>query len=529
MKKMNSQKGQALVLIALAAVGLFGFAALAIDGSRSYSDKRHAQNAADTAALSAALAYIKEPVEAQKWAAAKNAAYNVASSNGYDNDGTIIDLVPDTSAVIVEQCDATNISNRDCEGIAAGAESEYIRVYIVSHLSSTFSRVIGRQTVTNAAEAIVRVQGTSGSPGGSSSPFGDGALVATKTGNNNQCFLMNGGADLYTHDSGIFINCSGNQAIFMNGGADLQMDSNGKVVGCYAYNGNASFDPIDCNVAEQLLDGSYFASVPTTKAPPSCSGTGNVTGSKANTKMTGNSANVANNDVGTFSPGNFGSITVNSGATAIFTPGVYCVSGNFNLNGNARMQDSGGRVHFVLGQSINLNSGGIFDFSDLEIYSKDANFTMNGGAIFRADRLRLFFTGSGNFQVNGNAELTSTNMYAYLKGGNLTWNGNSILTLEAPPQDDEDGFGGLLLHKPWSNTSQVTLNGGSDIYLEGTFMVPHCPVTFNGGVDFELHSQIIGYEYIVNGNADVDIYFVPSENYQWPGGPAQDPSIELTK
>ena len=44
----SSQRGQALVMIALAAIGLFAFAALAIDGSTIFSDRRHAQNAADT-------------------------------------------------------------------------------------------------------------------------------------------------------------------------------------------------------------------------------------------------------------------------------------------------------------------------------------------------------------------------------------------------------------------------------------------------------------------------------------------------
>jgi len=54
MKRKLPEKGQALILVALAAIGLFAFAALAIDGSRMFSDKRHAQNAADTAALAGA-------------------------------------------------------------------------------------------------------------------------------------------------------------------------------------------------------------------------------------------------------------------------------------------------------------------------------------------------------------------------------------------------------------------------------------------------------------------------------------------
>src|SRR5690349_12199708 len=54
-KKQSSQRGQALILIALAAIGLFGITGLAIDGGAKFSDRRHAQNAADTAALAAAL------------------------------------------------------------------------------------------------------------------------------------------------------------------------------------------------------------------------------------------------------------------------------------------------------------------------------------------------------------------------------------------------------------------------------------------------------------------------------------------
>ena len=53
MRTIKSEKGQALIVIALAAVVLFSFAALAIDGSMAFSDRRKAQNAADTAVLAA--------------------------------------------------------------------------------------------------------------------------------------------------------------------------------------------------------------------------------------------------------------------------------------------------------------------------------------------------------------------------------------------------------------------------------------------------------------------------------------------
>src|SRR5512141_3224323 len=58
--KLFFERGQALVLIALAAIGLFGVTGLVIDGGAKFSDRRHAQNAADTAALAAALAKATE-------------------------------------------------------------------------------------------------------------------------------------------------------------------------------------------------------------------------------------------------------------------------------------------------------------------------------------------------------------------------------------------------------------------------------------------------------------------------------------
>ena len=52
---INTGRGQVLIIFALAAVGLFAIVGLAIDGSNKFSDLRHAQNAADTTALGAAL------------------------------------------------------------------------------------------------------------------------------------------------------------------------------------------------------------------------------------------------------------------------------------------------------------------------------------------------------------------------------------------------------------------------------------------------------------------------------------------
>src|SRR6185503_16953364 len=103
-----SEKGQALILVTLAAIGLFSFAALAIDGSRAYSNKRHAQNAADTAVLAGALAYAREGninnIEAVALARAKE--------NGYETNGTSTEVT----------VTVTDVPGTNCPGGADGKD-----------------------------------------------------------------------------------------------------------------------------------------------------------------------------------------------------------------------------------------------------------------------------------------------------------------------------------------------------------------------------------------------------------------------
>src|SRR6266536_857936 len=82
-RKLFAERGQALVLIALAAIGLFGVAGLAIDGSAKYSDRRHAQNAADASALAGALSKVHHQPGDPAWDVV---ALNRALENGYDRD-----------------------------------------------------------------------------------------------------------------------------------------------------------------------------------------------------------------------------------------------------------------------------------------------------------------------------------------------------------------------------------------------------------------------------------------------------------
>lgn len=142
MKKQtfHNERGQVLVMIALAAVGLFGFAALAIDGSMVFSDRRHAQNAADTSVLDAALTKTR----GGDWVAE---GLDRADSNGYDDNGTSNDVY----ISLCSDADAT------CTGLPALADpDEYIQVRIRSDVDLFFTRVIGRSKATNYVQAVAR-------------------------------------------------------------------------------------------------------------------------------------------------------------------------------------------------------------------------------------------------------------------------------------------------------------------------------------------------------------------------------------
>jgi hypothetical protein len=396
----------------------------------------------------------------------------------------------------VNLCSESGVS---CTALPATAnKAEYIRVKIVSHIPTTFAQVIGRDILTTSAEAVARAKISTSS---SSSSFFEGAgMVATRSDNSNQCFLLNSGANLTLHDTGIFVNCMGTEAIFVNSGAKMAMGADAETVGCAKnQGGTVTGGSLDCGQTQQIIDASTFADVPRTLPAPTCSENGVKSGN-------------------TLSPGRY-PYNIPLDSTATLTEGTYCFDGGVNMNGGASLKGTG-EIKIVLGGDFNF-SGPANTFEDLEIYTQNSTFSVKGSLV--SPRLRFFATGSGglNFQ---DGTVISTNAYFYIKSGSYTSNSNTHLHLHAPPQGDT--FGGLLIYQPWENTNTFILNGNTGSVLTGTILVPHSSVYYNGKSEFELHGQIIGYTFIVNGET-TDIYYNASENYQ-PAAP-DNPTIELTQ
>jgi hypothetical protein len=196
--KRSLQRGQALILVALAAIGLFGMAGLAIDGSIKFSDRRHAQNAADTAVLAAALKKVQGGTETE-W---KFAAIERADSNGYDRDFI-------TNWVYVYSCLETDA---DC-GHNAG-DDNYVKVVIISKVKTTFARVVGITETQNTVEAIALAKG-----GYSGPAFPGNALVSlarSGTGydaHGTPIWTITGGGIMVNSSDGSSATCGGNAGV----------------------------------------------------------------------------------------------------------------------------------------------------------------------------------------------------------------------------------------------------------------------------------------------------------------------------
>jgi len=307
-------------MIALAAIVLFGFASLALDGSMIFSDRRHAQNAADTAVMSAALAKVR----GQNYT---SAAVLRATSNGYDNNGT-------TNLV--------EVYDPPIDGNYAG-NSEYVQVKITSHVKTVFARVLGTVEVVNHTQAVARAVLSS-----KSTLFGGQALVAL---NKTACpaFEYNGSSNTTVTGSGIFVNSNcdsgSNQALNTSSGSAALTVPCMSVVGGVTMSTNATLNSPGVNCANSTNNRSLQIVNPMATFATANIPCGNTAGTYTAT---------------TLNPGNYSGAFPPGGQT-IMQPGIYCVdAGNsgFTLQGGQTLSGSDILIYMKTG-NVKWTSGGI--------------------------------------------------------------------------------------------------------------------------------------------------------------------------
>lgn len=439
-RKLFEERGQALILIAFGAIALFAIAGLAIDGSHKYSDRRHAQNAADTAALAGALALARG--EAQ-W---ELNALDRAMDNGYDNvfpSNTVEVHNPPVSGIYADCGDV----HFDC--------NDYVQVIITSNRATWFMRVIGIQSFTNIVQAVASK--IDANPGFN---FGGNAVVAL---NPTGCNALQIGGNSYVKviGGGIYSNSDCLSTSFHQMGNcspidpddplyPLQvLDAEGDDPGTITSVGGQQLSCPSATVATYAVGAKQYPWPPPYQEiaePVECSTPGGRTSNSTTTFLT---------------PGYFAKIPGSGNSwknTIVLSPGVYCIGSTLKINNNQKLiansltavpTDPGVLLYFKPGGSFDISGGGevhIWGINQANVDADSSLLPYKGFLIYAAPN---YASGTPvGCTINGNSSsLFVGTIYApYCK---ITMDGAS----------SETGFQSQVIG--W----EVTFAGGAKIYL----------------------------------------------------------------
>lgn len=442
---LSSERGQVLIIVTLAIIGLVGITGLAIDGSVILADRRHAQNAADTSALAGALAKVK-PQYAEDgtlipW---DLVARWRADSNGYTGDVV-------NNEVEVYTCDDPSSS---CPAPYTGDE-DYVQVIITSHVGTFFARVLGIPTLTNRVQAVALSHEDGSGPLGHGNSIVSYAIDCESPDN----FIVEGTTQVIVNGgSGLFVNAANPACGFKcetNGAlVDTDITSAGGDIGL----ANSCLDNYDDTATEggdTQLDFPVYVEDLGLDVPSECtSPTGSYTNYAADATLPETVADYVFPGKGTekvtvLHPGKYNqfpppkdSPALKLNDTMLMEPGVYCVSDVIRWN-----QDK-----FVLvghGVTIFIRSGYDFQFSDgiVDIDAPD----------------------SGEYA--------------------------GYLIIVEPEYGDPELS---------ENPEACVINGDGDNNFTGTIFAPYCTCTLNGnGETYAFNAQLLCYTVDIKGGGIV--------------------------
>jgi len=170
-RSKTTQRAQAIVLVALMILVLFGFVGLAIDGGRAYLDRRHLQAGVDAAALAAAYKYMNtsdysqsEQIAAQTYAT-NEALYGSETCSGLGTFAASCTFNDPWGQQL-----SINVANRSIAGVSFTATATH-------SMPVAIMQVLGSSTTINisaTATAVARRAGTNGAAIQTLAPAGCG-------------------------------------------------------------------------------------------------------------------------------------------------------------------------------------------------------------------------------------------------------------------------------------------------------------------------------------------------------------------
>lgn len=440
-KNTMAERGQALILIALAAIGLFAIAGLAIDGSAKYSDRRHAQNAADTAALAGGLVKTNlltanqtdqvcstaaTPPYSSFCQQIIDAAWASASANGYD--GMLSNDVEVYSPPI--------------SGAYAG-KMPYVQVVINSNQNTYFARVIGINQMHNNVKAVA-FSGKGGSLGYGASvvAMNPNPNCSSGSGSGGGSFDVGGNGEIHLTGGGMYVNSNASCAYSQSSCSVILTGTVGISSAGSSDNINQSCTGISLTETTgqtQILvpDEIYFPERPmecTTAAP---SPTNNPPGS----------------DTWIIHPGYYTDFPqaglIGANKEIYMESGVYCVNGDVHWSGatfDLLDGTSGVTIYITNGHdfSLSINSPIYLDASDSGDYqgyliilegshTVHPNCTINGGSYLEVNG--TIYAPYCNITVNGDNS-TDSEFNAQIIGWDVKLNGGNLITINYDPDDN---------------------------------------------------------------------------------------------
>ena len=323
---IRKERGQALVLIILAIVGMMGFAALAVDVGRVYAERRRAQNAADAAVMAWAFnsAWAQDPDPQH--------ALNSLARNDFVT-------VPGRTRIM--------LNHPPANGPYAG-DSEYFQVVLESTVDQIFGQFVSPGPYNLTVEAVGRAVPTQAvSPGQAMLAMGQNVCPG---------IVFNGGA---------------NTAVY---GGNIYSNSNGNGPGsCYSGVTTGSSGSINVTGGDVLIAGGWNNTGGAYVNPPAQSGVGHldipsvpVPVCPSTTVRTPDTTNKR------LYPGVYNSaVTINSGDW-VMEPGMYCFHADVTINGNGSLT---GRDVMIVMYDGSLDLGGGAD-----VYLKRPNDIVDGAS-----------------------------------------------------------------------------------------------------------------------------------------------------
>ncbi len=441
--------GQALIVIALGAVVLFGFTALAIDGSAKFSDRRHAQNAADTAALAASLARVNAIVAGQTNTPAScpptsglpsdvctallTAGKKLAGDNGYDDN---------------KSTNTVEVYSPPISGYYAG-KTDYVQVIITSHVKTFFMRILGIDESVNIVQAVALSKS-------SGSLFNGAAMVSLDpnpncsngNGSGGGSVNVGGNGTINLTGGGIFVNSSAScgysqtscsvTLTIANGGINsagsniyIQDKTNGNTC-------NTSGIPTNSSQTPYVVPDDIYMPDP----PSQCSTAGSYTTSKKGKSTTY-----------TFNPGHYDTFPpsaakVGNSDDVVMSTGIYCLDSGFDWTNSSFNSLTGNNVtlyvksgSFAIETNNNIALGPYTSgaYSGYTIFLPGSSTSIQNGCKINGGSNVVIngtlFAPYCNLTINGDSKTDST-LSAQVIAYDLTLNGNNVININYKPANN---------------------------------------------------------------------------------------------